>query len=180
MFDAAAVWLCEGRVLLPGVSRLARLVGPVRKAANQRLWDTLYGMLGVGQRAVLDSLLTVPPGECLGAGPAAQGPGAGVGPADEAGAGTGGGDRRARDGSRGRVGDTAAQVGGAVAVRGGREGVAAAPALRRPSAGYAAGHHGLLDLASGGRRAGGADRDEAAGEGGAREREGEAEDPGRG
>ena len=50
-------------MLLPGASRLARLVGSVREAANQRLWDTLYGMLSVGQRAVLDSLLTVPPGE---------------------------------------------------------------------------------------------------------------------
>lgn len=63
LFDAAAGWLREGRVLLPGASRPARLVGTVREAANQRLWDTLYGMLGVGQRAVLDSLLTVPPGE---------------------------------------------------------------------------------------------------------------------
>lgn len=63
MFDAAASWLRESRVLLPGASRLALLVGTVREAANQRLWDTLYGMLGVGQRAVLDSLLTVRPGE---------------------------------------------------------------------------------------------------------------------
>ncbi|MFC9856319.1 MULTISPECIES: Tn3 family transposase [unclassified Streptomyces] len=63
LFDAAAGWLREGRVLLPGASRLARLVGSVREAADQRLWDTLYGMLSVGQRAVLDSLLTVPPGE---------------------------------------------------------------------------------------------------------------------
>ncbi len=63
LFGAAAGWLSEGRVLLPGVSCLARLVGSVREAANQRLWDTLYGTLGVGQRAVLDSLLTVPPGE---------------------------------------------------------------------------------------------------------------------
>lgn len=63
LFDAAASWLREGRVLLPGASRLARLVGAVREAANQRLWDTLYGLLNVGQRAALDSLLTVPPGE---------------------------------------------------------------------------------------------------------------------
>ncbi|RYJ21846.1 transposase [Streptomyces sp. L-9-10] len=35
----------------------------MREAANQRLWDTLYRMLSVGQRAVPDSLLTVPPGE---------------------------------------------------------------------------------------------------------------------
>ncbi|MCL6735245.1 DUF4158 domain-containing protein [Streptomyces neyagawaensis] len=63
LFDSAAGWLREERVLLPGVSRLARLVGTVREAANQRLWDTLFGLLNTGQRAVLDSLLTVPPGE---------------------------------------------------------------------------------------------------------------------
>ncbi|AGI86439.1 MULTISPECIES: Tn3 family transposase [Streptomyces] len=63
LFDAAVGWLRERRVLLPGVTTLTRLVASVREAANQRLWDTLYGMLGVGQRAVLDSLLTVPPGE---------------------------------------------------------------------------------------------------------------------
>ncbi len=50
-------------MLLPGVTTLARLVASVREVANQRLWDTLYGLLNVGQRAVLDSLLTVPPGQ---------------------------------------------------------------------------------------------------------------------
>lgn len=30
---------------------------PQREAANERLWDTLYGPLNTGQRAVLDSLL---------------------------------------------------------------------------------------------------------------------------
>lgn len=62
LFDAAAGWLRERRVLLPGVTTLARLVASVREAANQRLWETLYGLLNTGQRAVLDSLLTVPPG----------------------------------------------------------------------------------------------------------------------
>lgn len=62
LFDAAAGWLRERRVLLPGVTTLARLVAAGREAANQRLWDTLYGLLSTGQRAVLDSLLTVPPG----------------------------------------------------------------------------------------------------------------------
>lgn len=62
LFDAAAGWLGERRVLLPGVTTLARLVASVREAANQRLWDALYGLLNTGQRAVLDSLLTVPPG----------------------------------------------------------------------------------------------------------------------
>jgi hypothetical protein len=62
LFDAAAGWLRERRVLLPGVTTLARLVAAVREAANQRLWDTLYGLLSTGQRAVLDSLLTMLPG----------------------------------------------------------------------------------------------------------------------
>src|SRR6266511_2199745 len=63
LLDAAAGWLGERRVLLPGVTTLARLVASVREVANQRLWDTLCGLLNVGRRAVLDSLLTVPPGQ---------------------------------------------------------------------------------------------------------------------
>ncbi|GAB2804601.1 Tn3-like element Tn3 family transposase [Streptomyces chlorus] len=62
LFDAAVGQLRERRVLPPGVTTLTRLVASMREAANQRLWDTLYGMLSIGQRAVLDSLLTVPPG----------------------------------------------------------------------------------------------------------------------
>lgn len=34
----------------------------MREGANQQLWDTVYGLLSTGQRAVLDSLLTVPAG----------------------------------------------------------------------------------------------------------------------
>jgi hypothetical protein len=62
LFDAAVGWLRERRVLLPGVSRFARLVASVREAANQRLWETLHGLLTPGQRAALDELLTVPVG----------------------------------------------------------------------------------------------------------------------
>lgn len=62
LFDAAGGWLRERRVLLPGASRPARLVGSIREAANDRLWGTLHGLLSTGRRAVLDSLLTVPPG----------------------------------------------------------------------------------------------------------------------
>ncbi|MEV6332663.1 Tn3 family transposase [Streptomyces sp. NPDC051909] len=63
LFDAVVGWLRERRVLLPGVTTLARLVASVREAANQRLWDTLHGMLTPGQRAVLDDLLTVSAGQ---------------------------------------------------------------------------------------------------------------------
>ncbi|MGW0860736.1 DUF4158 domain-containing protein, partial [Streptomyces sp. NPDC002690] len=56
LFDAVVGWLRERRVLLPGVSRFARLVASVREAANQRLWETLRGLLTPGQRAVLDEL----------------------------------------------------------------------------------------------------------------------------
>lgn len=62
LFDAAVGWPRERRVLLPGVSRFARLVASVREAANQRLWETLHGLLTPGQRAVLDELLAVPTG----------------------------------------------------------------------------------------------------------------------
>nr|WP_244405740.1 MULTISPECIES: DUF4158 domain-containing protein [Streptomyces] len=126
LFDAAAGRLRERRVLLPRVTTLARLVAAVREAANQRLWDTLYGLLSAGQRAVLDSLLTVPPGARVGAGPAAPGAGADLRAADEVGVGAGGGGRGLRDGRGGSVGDTAVAADGAVAVRGRRQGVAAA------------------------------------------------------
>jgi hypothetical protein len=62
IFADAVGWLRERDVLLPGVSRLARLVARERSAATQRLWDTLYAALSAGQRAALDALLVVPPG----------------------------------------------------------------------------------------------------------------------
>src|SRR5438309_1168868 len=55
-------WLRERNVLLPGVSRLARLVARKRDAATQRLWETLYAALTGPQRLALDALLLVPPG----------------------------------------------------------------------------------------------------------------------
>ncbi len=62
LFDAAVVWLRERKVLLPGVTVLARLVAHVRDQANQRLWETLAGLLTPEQRRTLARLLEVPPG----------------------------------------------------------------------------------------------------------------------
>ncbi len=65
LFDAAVVWLRERKVLLPGVTVLARLVARVRDQANQRLWATLAGLLSPAQRRALAGLLKVSPGERL-------------------------------------------------------------------------------------------------------------------
>ena len=62
LFDGAVVWLRERRVLLPGVSRLARLVARVRDAATQRLWDVLSAMVTPSQAGMLELLLEVPDG----------------------------------------------------------------------------------------------------------------------
>ena len=45
IFADAVGWLRDRDVLLPGVSRLARLVARERDAATQRLWETLYAAL---------------------------------------------------------------------------------------------------------------------------------------
>lgn len=62
MFLDGMVWLRERKVLLPGVSTLARLVAKVRDDTTRRLWVELEGLLTAGQRYVLDQLLEVPPG----------------------------------------------------------------------------------------------------------------------
>ncbi len=41
LFERAAVWLRERKVLLPGVSTLTRLVSEVRAGANDRLYSML-------------------------------------------------------------------------------------------------------------------------------------------
>lgn len=63
LFDRATAWCVEHKVLLPGVTTLARLVSEVRAAASERLWSTLYGLAGDGLRRRLDALLVVPAGE---------------------------------------------------------------------------------------------------------------------
>lgn len=49
-------------VLLPGVSRLARLVAAERDAATKRVWESLSGLLSSEQAVTLDGLLQVPAG----------------------------------------------------------------------------------------------------------------------
>ena len=63
IFDDAAGWLFERRVLLPGVTTLARLVARVSDEATQRLWDTLSELPTSGQRRMLGQLLVVPDGD---------------------------------------------------------------------------------------------------------------------
>lgn len=62
LFDGAVLWLREHRVLLPGVSTLARLVARVRDAAMARLWDTLAAPLTAAQASALERLLDIPDG----------------------------------------------------------------------------------------------------------------------
>lgn len=57
IFDGAVAWLRDQRVLLPGVTTLARLVAHVRDEATQRLWDTLCGLLSPAEAMVLEQLL---------------------------------------------------------------------------------------------------------------------------
>jgi TnpA family transposase/tellurite resistance protein len=62
IFVDGMAWLRERKVLLPGVTTLARLVARVRDDTTKRLWGVLEGLLTTGQRYVLDQLLEVPPG----------------------------------------------------------------------------------------------------------------------
>ena len=62
IFNDGVGWLRERKVLLPGVTILARLVVSVRDETTKRLWGVLEGLLTIGQRYVLDQLLEVQPG----------------------------------------------------------------------------------------------------------------------
>ncbi|MEP6856062.1 MAG: Tn3 family transposase [Pedococcus sp.] len=62
LFDGAEGWLRERKVVLPGVTTLARLVARVREEGMQRLWDTLAALLTSVQASALESLLQTPAG----------------------------------------------------------------------------------------------------------------------
>jgi hypothetical protein len=62
MFDLATAWLVEHKVLLPGVTVLARLIARVRDRAAARLWRVLAAAPNARQRKRLEALLVVPEG----------------------------------------------------------------------------------------------------------------------
>ncbi|GLW98659.1 hypothetical protein Misp02_27460 [Microtetraspora sp. NBRC 16547] len=62
IFYDGVTWLRTDKVLLPGVTMLARLVARVRDEATDRLHDTLRGVLSPRQWVILETLLEVPEG----------------------------------------------------------------------------------------------------------------------
>jgi len=62
LFDLATAWLVERKVLLPGVTVLAREVAQARDRAAARLWRILANAPNAGQRERLEALLVVPEG----------------------------------------------------------------------------------------------------------------------
>lgn len=60
LFDRAVVWLVNNRVLLPGVTTLARMAAAVRQEENDRLHTTLYEAVPYDLRTEMIRLLEVP------------------------------------------------------------------------------------------------------------------------
>ena len=63
MFEIAAAWLVQHKVLLPGESTLSRLIAEIRKRAADRLWHQLSSLPNETQRASLEGLLQIPEGQ---------------------------------------------------------------------------------------------------------------------
>ncbi|WP_223654134.1 Tn3 family transposase [Hymenobacter psoromatis] len=65
LVDLATAHLIAQRVVLPGVTVLARLIARVRERTGRHLYRQLHARLTGSQRTVLEALLTVPAGERL-------------------------------------------------------------------------------------------------------------------
>lgn len=63
MFDFATAWLVQHKVLLPGVSTLARLIAEIRERAADRVWRCLSALPTAEQKRQLETLLQVPDGQ---------------------------------------------------------------------------------------------------------------------
>ena len=59
LFDRAVLWLIEHRVLLPGITVLARLVAEVRAVEHDRIYTLLADALSLEQRERFERLLVV-------------------------------------------------------------------------------------------------------------------------
>ena len=62
MFDLATARCVENKILLPGVTVLARLISQVRDRASMRLWRKLGKLPNGNQRIMLEKLLDTEPG----------------------------------------------------------------------------------------------------------------------
>jgi TnpA family transposase len=62
IFTDGVAWLRERKVLLPGVTTLARLVASVRDETTRQMWEELAALPGPAQRRALERLPEVPHG----------------------------------------------------------------------------------------------------------------------
>ena len=62
IFADALGWLRRRKVLLPGVTTLARLIARLRQEAAERLWGEFEALVTSSQRHVLEQLLEIPRG----------------------------------------------------------------------------------------------------------------------
>jgi len=63
MFDFAVAWLIQNKVLLPGSTKLMKIVARIREKATNQLWLKLSSIPSTEQKAKLETLLNVPDGE---------------------------------------------------------------------------------------------------------------------